>query len=186
MLPSSIRAFALLIFLPFVLLSVANPVTATAQPPPALTAPEPRLSWPLTPAPDVLRPFEPPASPYGPGHRGVDLRATTGQSVLSADTGVVVFAGLLAGRGVVSIDHDMLRTTYEPVDPLVAVGEQVYAGQVIGTVMAGHPGCPVSACLHWGVRRGEEYLNPLVLVGEHFRVRLKPWDGDTAIRPPVR
>ena len=32
------------------------------------------LTWPVGPAPpDVLRGWEPPAGPYAPGHRGVDL-----------------------------------------------------------------------------------------------------------------
>jgi hypothetical protein len=39
-------------------------------------------------------------------------------------------------------------------------------------VDAGHPGCPAAACLHWGLRRGEVYLDPMLLLG--FRVRLLP------------
>lgn len=162
-------------------LLVAVPVTAV-EPPPGEKAAypasyEPRLSWPLTPEPEVVRPFEAPASTYGPGHRGVDLAATPDQPVLAAAEGVVMFAGELAGRGVISIDHDVLRTTYEPVLPAVAKGERVYAGQRIGTVATGHPGCVRDACLHWGVREGENYLNPLLLVGERAEIRLKPWAG---------
>lgn len=141
---------------------------------------EPHFDWPLSPDPTVTRPFEAPADAYGAGHRGVDLAASPGQDVLAAGPGVVVFSGYLAGRGVVSVDHDGgLRTTYEPVLPTVAQGDQVYGGQVIGTVLAGHPGCPVDACLHWGVRRGEEYLDPLTLVpAPRTRLRLKPWDPE--------
>nr|WP_167108632.1 M23 family metallopeptidase [Amycolatopsis granulosa] len=140
--------------------------------------PEPRFGWPLAPPPAVVRPFQAPADPYGPGHRGVDLAAVPGQQVLAAGPGVVVFAGMVAGRPVVSVDHDGgLRTTYEPVTPTVPVGTQVWQGQPIGVVEAGHPGCPVEACLHWGVRRGEEYLNPLTLVQNNARIRLKPWGG---------
>ncbi|NIH81845.1 murein DD-endopeptidase MepM/ murein hydrolase activator NlpD [Amycolatopsis viridis] len=139
---------------------------------------EPRFGWPLSPPPAVVRPFQAPADPYGPGHRGVDLAAAPGQQVLAAGPGVVVFAGMVAGRPVVAVDHDGgLRTTYEPVTPTVPVGTQVWQGQPIGVVEAGHPGCPVEACLHWGVRRGEEYLNPLTLVQNNARIRLKPWDG---------
>ncbi len=57
----------------------------------------------------------------------------------------------------------------------VSAGERVYGGQVIGTVTAGHPGCPVEACLHWGVRRGSDYLDPLRLVVPNAALRLKPW-----------
>lgn len=184
-------ARALAVVVPFVLLGAALPVaapptaaasapvahTAVVQSPAARTPADGRFAWPLTPEPPVVRPFDPPEDPYGPGHRGVDLGADPGQRVLAAGAGVVVFAGKLAGRGVVSIDHDVLRTTYEPVRPAVKVGDQVYQGQVIGTVDGGHAGC-ASACLHWGVRRGNppEYLNPLELLAPS-RVRLKPWDG---------
>lgn len=145
---------------------------------PDYSAADDRFSWPLQPEPQVVRSFQPPDDPFGPGHRGVDLAAQPGQPVLAAGAGVVVFAGELAGRGVVSIDHDALRTTYEPVRPAVKVGDQVYAGQRIGTVTSGHGGCE-GACLHWGVRRENppEYLNPLELVGSS-RIRLKPWEGD--------
>jgi murein DD-endopeptidase MepM/ murein hydrolase activator NlpD len=58
--------------------------------------------------------------PFGPGHRGVDLAAVAGAPVLAAGAGTVVFAGTVAGRGVVSVDHSGgLRTTYEPVLPTV-------------------------------------------------------------------
>lgn len=126
----------------------------------------------------MTRAFQQPDTPYGPGHRGVDLAAAPDQPVLAAGPGVVVFAGQVAGRGVVSIDHDGgLRTTYEPVTPTVPAGTQVFAGQPIGTVDPGHPGCPVAACLHWGVRRGEEYLDPLGLIRTRSAIRLKPWNA---------
>src|SRR5919197_310451 len=66
-----------------------------------------------------------------------------------------------------------LRTTYEPVTPLVRAGQRVRAGDPIGQLVAGHPGCPVAACLHWGLRRGTTYLDPLALLG-YARVRLLP------------
>jgi murein DD-endopeptidase MepM/ murein hydrolase activator NlpD len=123
----------------------------------------------------VTRAFEPPAGPFGPGHRGVDLAAAAGAPVLAAGDGLVAFAGMVAGRPVVSIDHPGgLRTTYEPVDPTVAAGQAVARGSPIGTLLAGHPGCPAAACLHWGVRRGETYLDPLALL-RAVRVRLLPW-----------
>src|SRR2546430_1138938 len=96
----------------------------------------------------------------------VDLAAIPGEAVFAAGPGIVAFAGSVAGTGVVSIDHaDGLRTTYEPVTPIVHKGQSVAAGQPIGTLAAGHPGCPVAACLHWGLRRGTEYLDPLLLLG---------------------
>lgn len=136
------------------------------------------LAWPLEPRPEVTRPFDPPDSEYGPGHRGVDLLAEPGQRVSAAAAGRVVYAGDLAGRGVVSIEHrDGLRTTYEPVSPQVAGGDRVQAGARIGTVARGHAGCPDVTCLHWGLRRGEQYLDPLTFVAAAGPLRLKPWPG---------
>jgi murein DD-endopeptidase MepM/ murein hydrolase activator NlpD len=143
---------------------------------PVSSAPEPAavLRLPLPGPPVVTRPFAPPPRPWLPGHRGVDLAAGPGTAVRAAAAGVVLFAGELAGRPVVSIAHaGGLRTTYEPVRPSVTRGQRVAAGQVIGTLEAGHPGCPEAACLHWGARLGETYVDPLALLGP-VHVRLKP------------
>jgi murein DD-endopeptidase MepM/ murein hydrolase activator NlpD len=154
-------------------LALLAPAPAAADPPAAV--PGAGWTWPLAGSPPVTRPFQAPAGPFGPGHRGVDLAAAPGATVLAAGDGVVAFAGMVAGRPVVSIDHPGgLRTTYEPVDPSVAAGQAVARGSPIGTLLAGHPGCPAAACLHWGVRRGETYLDPLALLLA-VRVRLLPW-----------
>jgi len=130
--------------------------------------------WPLLPPPVVLAPFGAPEDPFGPGHRGVDLAGTVGQPVRAAREGSVVFAGPVAGHGVVSVQHDDgLRTTYEPLLPSVRAGDVVAGGAVLGTLVAGHRGCS-SPCLHWGVRRDRlEYLDPLVLLRPPH-VRLLP------------
>ncbi|HEX5114518.1 MAG TPA: M23 family metallopeptidase [Pseudonocardiaceae bacterium] len=147
---------------------------------PPLTTTE-SFQWPLAPPHPVLRRFEPPSTPWGPGHRGVDLGGRLAEPVLAAGSGLVLYAGPLADRSLVSIEHQGgLRTTYEPIRPLVRVGDHVHRGQVIGTLMAGHPGCPATApvvCLHWGVHRESVYLDPLRLV-ESGHVRLLPWPAD--------
>jgi murein DD-endopeptidase MepM/ murein hydrolase activator NlpD len=80
----------------------------------------------------------------------------------------------VAGRPVISVGHaGGLRTTYEPVDPSVGAGQAVSRGSLLGTLRAGHAGCPASACLHWGLRRGEDHLDPLALLAVP-RVRLLP------------
>jgi murein DD-endopeptidase MepM/ murein hydrolase activator NlpD len=133
----------------------------------------PSYQWPVVP-PHVVRRFDPPPEPWLAGHRGVDLSASAGAPVRAAGGGVVVYTGTLAGRGVVSILHaGGLRTTYEPVTATVQAGDTVAAGDPIGSVEAGHPGCPAAACLHWGLRRGDVYLDPLALLGLG-RVRLLP------------
>src|SRR5215470_6669685 len=98
--------------------AVPAPAAPVPQAPPA---PAPAFRWPLDGTPTVTRPFQPPPEPWLPGHRGVDLAATPGAVVRAAGAGTVAFAGQVAGVGVVSIDHPGgLRTTYEPVRPLVS------------------------------------------------------------------
>ncbi|WP_137993097.1 M23 family metallopeptidase [Streptomyces vilmorinianum] len=130
------------------------------------------LAWPLgPPRPEIIRTWEPPAGPYGPGHRGLDLAAPPGAPVHAAATGVVTFAGSVAGRGVLTITlpdtgAPPLRTTYEPVTPQVPAGTKVTRGQQVATLTpppTASPHCPRS-CLHWGLRRGDTYLNPLLLL----------------------
>lgn len=134
----------------------------------------PGWGWPLGGTPPVVRGFDPPERPWQSGHRGVDLAGTVGEPVRSAGAGVVAFAGMVAGRGVVSVDHaGGLRTTYEPVSATVHIGDSVRVGTSLGQLDAGHAGCPGQACLHWGLRRDQTYLNPLLLV-RPLRVRLKP------------
>lgn len=89
------------------------------------------------------------------------------------------FAGPLAGKPVVVVDHGPTRTTYEPVVAGVAVGDRVSAGQVIGTLQLPSGHCAPVACLHWGwVRNADDaYLDPLLLVGARLRIRLEPWAG---------
>ena len=136
-----------------------------------LTPPSTRFSWPLPPPHPVVRTFQAPATPFGPGHRGADLSAPAGSPVLAAGDGVVVYAGAVAARTLVSLQHaGGLRTTYEPITPAVTAGHSVRRGDVVGHLQEGH--CP-SPCLHWGARRADEYLDPLRLV-TWTRVRLLP------------
>ncbi|GLY04856.1 MULTISPECIES: M23 family metallopeptidase [Actinoplanes] len=137
------------------------------------------FGWPVPSPPEVTRRFDPPPDPWLAGHRGVDLAVTPGAPIRSAGAGTVVFAGTIAGRGVVSVAHPGgLRTTYEPVTPSVATGDRIPAGAVLGTAQSGHPGCPRAACLHWGLRRADHYLDPLALLGLG-RARLLPLTVDS-------
>ena len=140
-------------------------------------APRPRYGWPTGAPAEVVQGFDPPAVVWGSGHRGVDLSLAAGSPVLAAGAGTVAFAGAVAGRLVVSIDHaDGIRTTYEPVEPSVAAGDAVARGQVIGTLVAGHRSDGVDA-LHWGARTGpKSYVNPLRLLRPAV-IRLKPLEA---------
>lgn len=132
--------------------------------------------WPVRGPDGVHRPlitrlWDPPPAPWAAGHRGVDLATAPGAVVRAAAGGKVSFAGQVAGRGVLSIElagtgSPPLRTTYEPVRPAVAEGERVSAGQAVATLGPGPFHCP-GPCLHWGVLRGQEYVDPLSLLPGH-------------------
>ena len=147
---------------------------AGAQQPHELGRPRERYQWPTGAPATVVEGFDPPAVVWGRGHRGVDLAAAEGTQIRSAAAGTVAFAGMVAGRPVVSVDHgDGIRTTYEPVEPSVSAGETVGAGQIIGTLLPGHRSDGVCA-LHWGARTGPKtYINPLRLL-QPAVIRLKP------------
>lgn len=155
----------------------ADPVTGVSASAQArsIQPPPPPSAWSRSPfqpplADDLLvtRRFEPPPVRWLPGHRGVDLASTPGAVVYAAGDGRVHFAGPVGGVGVVSITHPGhggLRTTYQPVAPIVQTGDWVTAGDPLGVLGSDHAGCTVAACLHWGARRGEHYLDPLSLLG---------------------
>lgn len=166
----SVLATVLPAGLPAVLAAFLTVLLAT---PARSAATDPTGVWPLRPEPEVVRAFDPPADPWGAGHRGVDLLGSVGQPVRSALPGTVSWAGVLAGRGVVVVDHGATRTTYEPVAATVPVGAQVAAGDRIGRLEWSGSHCLPRSCLHWGWIMGDTYLDPLRLVGAG-PVRLLP------------
>ena len=115
-----------------------------------------QLSPPVSGA--VLRPFRSGPEAWSAGHRGVDLAATAGEDVRAAASGVVHFAGRIAGVWSVSVTHGSgVRTTYTPVSPSVRPGDLVQSGEEIGRVLPGH--C-TEVCLHWGLTDGASYFDP--------------------------
>lgn len=111
----------------------------------------------------------------------MDLSGSPDQPVYAAGNATVVFAGLLAGRPVVSLAHPGgLHTSYEPVRAAVRVGQPVTAQTVLGELVSGHPGCRAAACLHWGAMwgpaSGARYVDPLGLL-KSTPIRLKPLNG---------
>jgi len=164
------RLRLLLTLLPALLLPVVGP--------PRVAHAAPAWQWPL-PAPHrVVHAFAPPAHDWLAGHRGADLAAAAGQPVAAAGAGTVSFAGRIGGVGVVAVRHlGGLETTYEPVRASVHVGARVLMGTTLGVLVPQGNHCaaqvPPVICLHWGLRRGSDYLDPLSLVGAG-RVRLLP------------
>jgi hypothetical protein len=143
----------------------------------------------------VLRGFEPPASAFGPGHRGVDLDARPGEVVRASADGIVTFVGTIDRTRWVSIAHpDGVVTSYGPIDePSVQPGHEVARNGAIGQLAAGTHGNGERG-LHWGARRGGRYVDPLSLVDDapprpslvdaggwrgtdHVVVPYEPWGG---------
>lgn len=147
-----------------------------SEPPPATTRElDARLQgwrWPLDSF-RIARQFEAPAHRYGPGHRGIDLQPVGEAAVRSPAAGIVAFAGPVAGRGVVTIDHGGgLVTTLEPVTGMPVPGTRVAAGDPVGGMALGGHSTP--GTLHFGVRSDGEYLNPMLLLGHLPRAVLLP------------
>jgi murein DD-endopeptidase MepM/ murein hydrolase activator NlpD len=120
-------------------------------------------SWPVTGP--VIQAFEPPATPYSSGHRGIDIAAPFGSPLVAAGDGVVAFAGWVAGSQFISIDHpDGVRTTYSWLSSVTVVeGDPVARGEAIGATGQGHPELP-QPHLHFGARVGSTYIDPMLLL----------------------
>ncbi|HZB01417.1 MAG TPA: M23 family metallopeptidase [Actinomycetota bacterium] len=133
-------------------------------------------TWPVEGP--VLRGFDPPDTPFGAGHRGIDIAAPIGTPVHAAAVGVVTFAGPVGGRLFVTIDHGGgLESRYSFLDALlVRRHETVSTGQPIARSGPGHAGDVVPS-LHFAALRDDAYFDPLTLLGpiEVWRfIRLAP------------
>lgn len=141
-----------------------SPATGTPAPLPANLA----WGWPLPGRPRVVNAFDPPAKPWLAGHRGVDLEAGQGAPVLAPANGVVTFSGTVVDRDVLTMAvAGGLRLSFEPVVSTLKAGDSVERGQELGRVEGiTHCRDPAGAgsCLHWGVRRGDSYLDPLQFI----------------------
>lgn len=138
------------------------------------SAPVVPWAWPLAPRPAITRPYLAPATRYTAGHRGIDMQAREGDAVLAPAPGIVTFAGMVAGRPVLSIAHlgDVISSV-EPVVAGVRVGDAVARGQPVGVVASG--GHCTARCVHWGVRLHGAYVSPLLfLAGIPRAVLLSP------------
>jgi murein DD-endopeptidase MepM/ murein hydrolase activator NlpD len=150
--------------------------TAAADGDTTAAAAEAAWTWPVGPPVVMLEPFRAPPTPYAAGHRGIDLAAAPGDAVRAAADGVVSFAGPVAGRPVVSIDHgDGVVSSIEPVSSSVAAGDAVGEGEPVGAVATG--GHCDGACVHFGVRVHGRYVSPLLFLGGVPRAVLLPLVG---------
>lgn len=117
----------------------------------------------------VTTPYDPPDQNWLSGHRGVDLAARVGQQVRAPHDSYVHYAGFVAGRPVLALkmrNGDLV--SFEPVHAQLSTGDRAMRGDVIGHIASeGQEHCAGHDCLHIGLRRGGEYLNPLTLWRAH-------------------
>jgi len=169
-------ALALRLVLPLAISLWVDPVALVAAPTPSAAGTG--WSWPV--AGPVIRGFDPPETPYGSGHRGIDIAVATGTLVVAPEAGSVSFAGKVGGELFVTIDHGGgLSSTYSWVSAtLVRRGDLVPRGWPIALSGNGHPGSVVPQ-LHLGAKRDGAYVDPLALlgpVGVSGFIRLAPLD----------
>jgi murein DD-endopeptidase MepM/ murein hydrolase activator NlpD len=121
-------------------------------------------TWPV--AGPIIRGFDPPASPFGSGHRGIDIAVALDTPIIAPAPGTVTFAGKVGGQLFVTIDHGAgLESTYSWVGSLaVRKNDVVTAGMTIASSGAGHPGGTI-ASLHLGVKLHDAYVDPLAYLG---------------------
>jgi murein DD-endopeptidase MepM/ murein hydrolase activator NlpD len=133
-------------------------------------------SWPVSGP--VIRGFDPPDTPFGAGHRGIDIAVAPGTPILAPEAGTVSFAGRVGGELFVTIVHGGgLSSTYSWISAAaVRKGDVVSWGQTIGATGTGHPGASVPH-LHFGVKLDGEYVDPselLAPLGVQDLIRLVP------------
>ncbi|MCH9276953.1 M23 family metallopeptidase [Bifidobacterium amazonense] len=130
------------------------------------------MVWPVRDV-DVTAVFDGPAQPWMAGHRGVDLAAGAGTTLLAPADGVIAFAGKVGGKSVVSIRHGPLTSTFEPAITDLRVGASVSRGEPFGQTGGASDHCDDS-CVHWGVKRGsDDYEDPQTKTSAR-RIALKP------------
>ena len=167
------------------LLLVIGPWSAPTEPSaardvlaPEMVAAVPSGTWPWPVTGPVIRGFDPPTSPFGAGHRGIDVAVPFGTPIVAPEAGTVSFAGRVGGELFVTIDHGGgLASTYSWLSAIgVRKGDVVALGQAIGSTGTGHPGSTVPH-LHLGVKLDGAYLNPLEVLaplGVQDLIRLVP------------
>lgn len=121
--------------------------------------------WPCPSSSRITSNFggrESPTEGASSNHQGIDIGASTGSNILAAASGVVSIATYSSSAGnYVMISHGGgVSTVYMHCSSLlVSEGEKVSQGQVIAKV--GSTGYSTGPHLHFGIRSGGSYVNPL-------------------------
>lgn len=154
---------------------VASPVSNPVAP--CLARPVPGV---------VVDPFVQPECPWCPGNVSVDFASAFDQEVIAPVSGVVSFAGDVAGVGYLSIEStswEGFTATLGSVRPEVRVGDRVLVGRRVGSAV----GDRVGLSLRRIDPSGPVHLDPVARLGRWVgRARLVPRDGTAWVRPRAR
>ena len=99
-------------------------------------------------------------------HKGLDIAAPEGQTVVSTNDGIITLAedDLYYTGGTIIIDHGHgVKSIYAHLLTIdVKVGQKIIKGEPIGKV--GSTGRSTGPHLHWGVMCFDEYVDPQLLI----------------------
>ncbi len=116
-----------------------------------------------------------PLAPWKPGHRGVDMAADVGDEVVAPAEAAIEFVGFVVDRPVITLRHaGGLRTSLEPVETTLKVGDVMAQGAPVGVIASAPGHCGPDTCVHWGMRRHADYIDPLTCL---------PGFGDIVLLP---
>jgi murein DD-endopeptidase MepM/ murein hydrolase activator NlpD len=147
---------------------------APDPPVPAVTVALPPGTWSWPVHGPILRGFDPPESPFGAGHRGIDIAAPIGTVVHAPEGAVVSFAGKVGGHLFVTLGpaaSSRARTLAR-----LHAGPQGRRARSRSGLRPRSPG-PVVHHLHLGVRLAGAYVDPLLY--------LEPWGPGSRLAPLV-
>lgn len=114
-------------------------------------------------------------------HKGLDIGAPEGTTLIAAIDGKITYTGFLGGGGyTITLQNDNMKITYCHVSPqyIIKVGDTIKRGNIIGHVGPkyvygvkgnqykdenGNPtnGATTGTHLHFGIRINEQYIDPL-------------------------
>lgn len=143
------------------------------------------FAWPIPGYTAISSPFgkrTAPTSGASTFHKGTDIPAPEGTTLIATCDGEITFIGFLGGGGytITITNADGLKISYCHVSPnyIVSVGQLVEQGEIIGNVgpkyvygvvgnnykdASGNPtnGATTGCHLHIGFRENGEYVNPM-------------------------
>ena len=143
------------------------------------------FAWPIPGYTSISSPFgkrNAPTSGASTLHKGTDIPAPEGTTLIATCDGEITFIGFLGGGGytITITNDDGLKISYCHVSPnyIVSVGQIVEQGEIIGNVgpkyvygvvgnnykdASGNPtnGATTGCHLHIGFRENGEYVNPM-------------------------